>query len=116
MKSGGDAVEAIRQHAGVLAQLPREAVARPLRGRPAEYVRERPMLSNQPGGLAPRRDRLEALDQASADERAGTVALLPRPVERVKLRDERGYLGASRPPTVLTACGPPSCSTSSAAR
>ena len=77
----------------VLAELRGEAVAG-IHGRAAaEGVLQRSMLGDQPGGPAPRRDRVDALDEASPDERPRAVSLPAGPPKAVKLRNECGYFG-----------------------
>ena len=54
------------------------------------------MLCDQCGYPRPRREREQALDKASADESAGTVALAPRPAQGVKLGDQGSLLRENR--------------------
>jgi hypothetical protein len=77
-----DAAEAGIKQRSVLAQLYREAVERPLRGGPAEHVREGGVLGNQRRYPRPRRDRVKALDEARADEGTSAVALPATPARR----------------------------------
>src|SRR5438105_4698892 len=51
------------------------------------------MLSDERRRARPGGDRVQALDEARPNEGASAVALLARPVQTVKLRDERGHLG-----------------------
>jgi len=57
-----------------LAELPREAVARPLARSAAEHGADAGMLGGEAHGAAPCRQRLEALDEAHADHRADRIA------------------------------------------
>ena len=51
------------------------------------------MLRDQRRNPRPRGQGEQALDEARAHERAGTKALAPAHVARVKLRDQRGDFG-----------------------
>jgi len=86
--TGCHPVEAVRELVGVLAQLRREAVTGIHARRGTESFAERVVLGNQGSRSAPRRDRVQALDEAGSDEGAGAVALATRPAERVKVADQ----------------------------
>src|SRR5205085_2302001 len=91
------------QRLGVLAQLRGEAVAGVDARCASERVLQRPMLGDQRGRPAPRRDRVKRLHEARAHERAGAVALAARPANRLKLGAKSGNLGRS--PEAERGCG-----------
>jgi Protein of unknown function (DUF3800) len=91
-KRSGASVETRRKRWSVASELAGEAVHRPHTRRMPECHLKAWMLRDQRRYPRPRRETDQAFDKASADESAGTVALATRPAERVKLRDQRGYL------------------------
>src|SRR5581483_4027781 len=93
LQRSGDGIEAVGELVGVGAQLLGEAIERP-HGRAAADSRLQPgMLRDQRGNARPGGKREQGLDEASADESAGTVALAARPAERTQLAHESGYFG-----------------------
>ena len=106
VQRGGHGIDAAREHVAVLTQLPREAVARPLRrhGRAplADGEPQRDVLTHQRDGLGPRRDRVDALGERHPDHRADRVARSAGPASRLKLGDERRNLRRVEQPCDLS--------------
>jgi len=85
---GRDAVEREVQERLVLSELAGESIERVHGGRVSKRVSESAMFRDQRGRPAPRRDRVQALDEAGSDERADRVALTSRPAEGFQLFDQ----------------------------
>jgi hypothetical protein len=89
----GASVQASVQSGTVRAELFTEAIASPKAWTAAENGLQAGVLSDQRRYTSPGRERKQALDEASADESAGTIAPAARPAQSVKLGDESDYFG-----------------------
>src|SRR5947208_2900224 len=78
-KLRGDAVEASVEQRLVRSQLRGEAIERVDRGGISEGAAQSVVVGDERGRAAPRRDRVQGLDEAGADKRTDRVALAAGP-------------------------------------